>query len=554
MSESWSHASATPAAETAPASESSHTLQPRLGRLARLNARIPLRWRLALVLFGLLAVLLLGLGALVSATVETALLTNQAIALHSEMRSALSGPLGGQGRGPGSGAGLLRLTNPGATPPPLGMPSDQALTAGNQLINRLNGPGLDVTFYLSSGAPLYHVNGALTDDAPTPSLTEAQVQATLTQPQSNQDYLLVTDPSGQRQIVVALPLVEDNQTVGALALGTSTKTIDDSVALIRIILFSGIGVSLALAALLALPLMRVTLRPLEEMERTSRKIAAGDLELRLHEPEVDDEIGRLARSFNAMVDRLQGMLTRQQRFMADVSHELRTPLTAVAGSIEMMLLGAHQSEPAAGARLLRGMYSETERMRRLVEELLTLARLDEGRLAFHLEAVDAGALVATLCEESRPLVGAQTLRCAAAPDALRVRADADRLKQVLLILLDNALKYTPAGGEVTLSARRAEHEPYALISVADTGIGIAPEDAPHVFDRFYRVDASRARPQQRAGGAGLGLAIARSLVEAQNGTISLTSAPNVGTTVTVRLPLWRDAQATPTQPREPRPA
>ncbi len=416
------------------------------GRMAWFNARIPLRWRLALVMFGLLAVLLIGLGALVSATVETALLSNQAVALHGEARFALNGPQGVQGvqgRGPGGG-GPLRLVEPGVTPPPLGSPSDQALAAGDQLLSRLNGPGSDVALLSTSGAVIAHVNGNVFSSTPTALLTSAQIQAALTQPQNNQDYLLAIDPSGQRQIIVLLPVIEQNQTVAALELGAPTKTIDDSVTLTRLILYTGIAVSLALAALLALPLMRVTLRPLEDMEATSRQIAAGDLALRLHEPAVDDEMGRLARSFNAMVARLEGMITRQQRFMADVSHELRTPLTAVAGSIEMLLLGAHQADAAAGSRLLRGMYAETERMRRLVEELLTLARLDEGRLALRFEPVDAATLAAALCDEAQSLVRGQTLRCEVEPELPPVRADADRLKQALLILLDNALKFTPA--------------------------------------------------------------------------------------------------------------
>ncbi len=134
-----------------------------------------------------------------------------------------------------------------------------------------------------------------------------------------------------------------------------------------------------------------------------------------------------------------------------------------------------------------------------------------------------------------------------------MRADDDRLKQVLLILLDNALKFTPAEGSVTLHAQREADSPFIVFSVADTGVGISPEDAPHVFDRFYRVDPSRARSQQRTGGAGLGLAIARSLVEAQAGTISLTSAPDVGTTDTLRLPQWSEQPQALTPSREQHP-
>lgn len=531
---------------SAPSMPAKTQQEPRL-RLAALAARIPLRWRLALVMFGLLAVLLLGLGALVSATVENALLSNQAVALHDVARFALNGPQSGAGHnGPGIIGPDLSLVDAGETPPAIGVPSDQILNAADMITRRLSGPGTGVALLSTTGAIISQDISEVPDLSPNVTLTSAQLQTALTAVQSDQDYVLANDASGQRQIVVVLPVVEHNQTVAALQLSSPTKAIDASVALTRTILFSGIGASLALAALLAVPLMRLTLRPLEEMERVSHKIAAGDLTLRLNEPPADDEIGRVSRSFNAMVARLEGMLTRQQRFMADVSHELRTPLTALAGGIEMMLLGAHTSDPAAGARLLRSMYAETERMRRLVEELLTLARLDEGRLTLRIESVDATALVAALCEDARPLVRGQTLRCEAPSESLPVRADADRLKQALLILLDNALKFTPEGGEVTLSVKREERAPFAVFQVADTGIGITPEDIPHIFERFYRVDPARTRSQQRGGGSGLGLAIAKSLVEAHEGTISLTSAPNVGTTVIVRLPLWREQP--PTQP------
>ncbi len=533
MSDIQAHTNAPTTPATKPA--------PWMRRLTALTARIPLRWRLALVAFGLLTVLLLGLGALVSATVENALLSNQAVALHDVARFALTGPQGGAGRiGQGFGGSQFNLADAGEIPPAIGVPSDQIFTAGDMLTRRLSGPGTGVALLSTTGTVIAQDTSEVPDLSPSVTLTSAQVNTALTQAHSDQDYLLANDASGQRQIVVLLPVIEHSHTVAALMLSTPTKAIDASVALIRTILFSGIGVSLALAALLAVPLMRLTLRPLEEMESASHKIAAGDLTLRLNEPPADDEIGRLSRSFNAMVARLEGLLTRQQRFMADVSHELRTPLTALAGGIEMMLLGAHQSDPSAGARLLRSMYAETERMRRLVEELLTLARLDEGRLGLKIEPVDATALVAALCDDARPLVRGQTLRCEAPSEPLPVRADVDRLKQILLILLDNALKFTPEGGLVTLSVRGEEPAPFAVFQVADNGVGIAPEDTPHIFERFYRADPSRARPQQRTGGAGLGLAIARSLVEAHEGTISLTSAPNVGTTVTVRLPLWRE--------------
>lgn len=230
---------------------------------------------------------------------------------------------------------------------------------------------------------------------------------------------------------------------------------------------------------------------------------------------------------------IQQAFTRQQEFVADASHELRTPLTVLRSATD--LLNRHRDEPlAANGELFDDVRQEIARLERLAGDLLTLARSDFGEIALAVGEVDLASLTADVVRRMKPLAQERGVKLDhQAPDgALFLEADPDRLQQVLLILLDNALKHTPSGGQITARVRR--HGGEAVLEISDTGEGIPPEHLPRVFDRFYRVDRARSRAR---GGAGLGLAIARSLVEAHGGQLELASAPGAGTTATVRLPL-----------------
>ncbi len=223
-------------------------------------------------------------------------------------------------------------------------------------------------------------------------------------------------------------------------------------------------------------------------------------------------------------------MERQRRFTADASHELRTPLTLIRGNAE--LLSRHPDRPIREyGDVVQDIIIESDRLGRLVADLLTLARADEGRLQLALTDVDLSAMTAALVREFEPLAAAKglTLRAEIAP-GLHVRGDADRLRQLGVILLDNAVRYTQSG-VVTLRLTGAHHG--AVLSVSDTGPGIAPEHLPHIFERFYRADPARSSDQ---GGSGLGLAIARWIAEAHGGRIEVTSAPGRGSTFSVRLP------------------
>jgi two-component system, OmpR family, sensor histidine kinase CiaH len=230
---------------------------------------------------------------------------------------------------------------------------------------------------------------------------------------------------------------------------------------------------------------------------------------------------------------IQHAFQRQQEFVADASHELRTPLTVLRSATD--LLNQHRDEPLEhNGELFDDVRAEIARMERLAQDLLTLARSDTGGLELMTAPVEIAEVAAEVVRRTTPLAQSQEVQLTLRSESQgsTVEADPDRMQQVFLILIDNAIKHTPPGGRVTVQVRR--HGQSAQITVADTGTGIAPEHLPRIFDRFYRADKARSRD---GGGTGLGLAIAKMLVEAHDGQLQLSSTLGVGTQVTVSLPL-----------------
>jgi two-component system OmpR family sensor kinase len=509
----------------------------RLPSFRRLLASLPLRWRLALVSLGLLATLLISLGILISASEEQTLLTNQANALGAEASLAQAG----QGSTTQFTAAQIQAFPTMSVELASSLVSDTRQVLGQEVgVSMVSFDGRVLT-----APPPRNVDR---HNPPLPGVTLAPstVQHWLiTQP----PYLLAKDTLGQRELVVLQPIVMQDKTVASnsdpsnglvgyskalLQLSIPTTPIDHSIATTRLMLMFGILAALGIAVALTLPLINLALRPLVEMERVSARIAAGALSLRLTEPAARDEIGRLARAFNRMVARLEAAFARQKRFVADVSHELRTPLTGLGGSLEILLLGAAHDDEEATHRLMSGMYAEVERMQRLVADLLALTRLDEGRLKLRLTTVEVAPLLADICAQMQSQVHGQSLTYQVPPGLPALRGDADQLRRVLLNIVENALKFTPPGGRVELRGAN-EHQGWVTLEIQDTGAGIPPEALPHVFERFYRADPSRTRQSWQMGGSGLGLALARELVEAHGGTIAISSSVGQGTTVTLRL-------------------
>lgn len=321
---------------------------------------------------------------------------------------------------------------------------------------------------------------------------------------------------------------------GVIQVARTLNPVEAVLARVRFLLLVLVVAGLGLAAGLGILLARHALAPIERVTQVARQIAAsGDLARRVEHRGPADEVGRLAATFNEMLGRLEEAQKRlertleaQRRFVADASHELRTPLTAIRTNAEVLRAGGEALSPEDRSQALADIVSEAERLGRLVTDLLTLARADAG---FHLETgrADLDCIVGEVLRQARLL--ARGVEVEAEGRAGAVRGNADALKQLLLILTDNALKYTPAGGRVRLSARREDS--WARLEVADTGRGIDPEDLPHIFERFYRADRART-----AGGTGLGLAIARWIVDEHGGRIEVESAPGHGTVFRIFLP------------------
>jgi len=276
---------------------------------------------------------------------------------------------------------------------------------------------------------------------------------------------------------------------------------------------------------------RSALAPVDRMARTARAITAKNPGWRLDVPETGDEMQRLAETLNAMLDRLEGAFRETTRFTADASHELRTPISLIRTSSELALRRERSADEYREA--LAGILRESERTTGLVENLLTLARADAAADGLQRSAVDMCALLAEIRPSLSDLCSSKNLafELADAGQPVEAAGDAATLRRLVLILVDNAVKYTNAPGRVTVSLTAATDR--VLITVQDTGIGIGPEDLPRVFDRFYRADKARTRD---SGGAGLGLSIARWIVERHDGSIEIVSEPDHGCLVRVALP------------------
>jgi two-component system, OmpR family, sensor kinase len=272
------------------------------------------------------------------------------------------------------------------------------------------------------------------------------------------------------------------------------------------------------------------IRPIADISATAAKISAGDLSQRISTADADSELGQLAGVLNATFARLDAAFAQQRQFTADAAHELRTPVSVMLTQTQTAL--NRERSGAEYRETLEACQRSAQRMRRLIESLLELARLDAGQEPLKRMPFNLSRIVLEGVELVRPLAIERgvTIQVEAPPfDGL---GDAERMTQVITNLLTNAIQYSQPGGEVRIVARRQDG--MAVLTVADTGHGIAPEDLPHVFERFYRGDKSRAAS---SGNAGLGLAIAKAIVEAHSGTIEVASQSGVGTTFTVRLPV-----------------
>jgi signal transduction histidine kinase len=343
--------------------------------------------------------------------------------------------------------------------------------------------------------------------------------------QRGESWIEVATVEDEKLLIYSTPVVMGGQVAEIVQVARSIADQDRYLSTLRVNLLIGGGVAVVIAFGIGWVLSGAALRPIHRITQTAQAIGdERDLSRRVEYSGPNDELGQLATTFNAMLTELETAHQQQQQFMADVSHELRTPLTTLRGN-----LGLLRREPPISdedrAEVLSDMVEESERLIRLVNDLLALARAD-ARRPFHSAPIHVKPLLEDVCRQANLLDPDRTIACAPLPDVTTL-GDRDALKQVLLILMDNALKHT--AGEITVSASVVNEQ--VTMSVRDSGPGIAAERLPHIFERFYHEQGAAAGPS-----LGLGLAIAKSLVEAQGGAITVESQVGQGCTFTVSLP------------------
>ena len=352
---------------------------------------------------------------------------------------------------------------------------------------------------------------------------------------NGQDLFETAQVQEQPLLVYSRPAANQSGAIQIVQVASPIAQAQQSLNMLRLILLVGCSLATVAAFAIGWLLAGMTLQPIHRITSTARAIGAEhNFSRRVEHHGSNDEIGQLAVTFNEMLSQLESgyrqiesALESQRRFVADASHELRTPLTTVRGNVDLL-----RRQPPIDrderAEVLADTTEEVDRLIRLVNQLLVLARADAGQ-ALQREPVPLKPLLEDVYRQART-IGPHRLALAADIPDVRVLADHDALKQVLLILVDNAHVHTPADAQITLAVRLDGDD--AAISVSDTGPGIAPDVLKHVFERFYRGAVSRSGP-----GAGLGLAIARDLTEGQEGTIPVESEVGKGSAFTVTLPL-----------------
>ena len=332
---------------------------------------------------------------------------------------------------------------------------------------------------------------------------------------------------GQPASYVSLPIVFHGLPLASVQVAVSLAASYGALQLLRVLLVEGGIAGLALVALVGYLFARRAMLPVERLTSLATRISDSDLSRRLEGAHPRDEVGRLAQAFNRMLDRLEAAFARQARFVSDASHELKTPLAVISGYAELLQRWAGQ-DPQVRDEAVTTISREAARMQRLVQDLLFLARGAQG-LRLRMQGMDLGELVAETVSEAQALPHAPRV-VAETRDVVQAHADWDLLKQLLWILVDNAIKYGGETGTVHVLARKVGPRP--ALEVRDEGPGMSQEVREHAFERFYRADPARAA----GGGAGLGLAIAREIAEAHHATLEIASEPGEGTTVRCLLP------------------
>ena len=348
-----------------------------------------------------------------------------------------------------------------------------------------------------------------------------------------QDSYLETTMGSIHLRVLSVPLVvgERGRSVGTLQVATSLAVVDATQQSLLVVLVVGAIIAMAVAGVAGWFSTRQALAPLDGVTKVALQITrADDLSRRIpYNGPPQDEVGQLITAFNQTLGRLENLFNSQRRFLADVGHELRTPLTVIKGNVDLM-----QRMNSMDQESMESIVSEVDRLTRMVGDLLLLAQAESGKLPLDRRLVEMDTVLLDVMQQMRVLVKDRLKMRLGEIDQVLVCGDQDRLKQVLVNLIGNAIKYTPADGEVVVSLGKENDK--ARLTVSDTGPGIPPEDLPHIFERFYRGEKARTRGRDGKG-FGLGLSIAYWIVRSHGGNIEVNSTIEKGTTFCVWLPL-----------------
>ena len=338
--------------------------------------------------------------------------------------------------------------------------------------------------------------------------------------------------------LLTFPVLEHGRLLDIVQVGASLEPIDETMDELGLILFTFLPLALLALSFGGWFLAGRALSPVVRITRTVNRINAENLNQRLPVEDCRDEITQLAETFNSMLARLEDSFRRIKQFSGDASHELRTPLTILKGETEVALRWA--KEPEEFRKMLESNLEEIDRMSRIIENLLLLAKSEAGQLPLEKKKFSLSDLLQELYLQGTTLGEPRRIDVALHLDVneeIYLWGDELRIRQTFLNLISNGIKYNTAGGRLDISLALDNRD--AVVSIADTGIGIPPEHLPHIFDRFYRIDKARNREE---GGTGLGLAIVKWIVEVHEGKISVRSEPGEGSTFTVRLPLLGPSQ------------
>lgn len=332
--------------------------------------------------------------------------------------------------------------------------------------------------------------------------------------------------------VITMPVIQDGNLINLVQVGTSLEAVQETLGNLKIFLFTAVPSVLIFAASFARFMARRALKPISRIIDTAREIGQGqELSKRIPVLKIKDELGQLALTFNEMMNRLENSFKQMRQFSSDASHELRTPLTVLKGQNELIL--SKPRKPEEYQEVIVSNLEEINYMSKVLEDLFLLSKSDENQVNLDCRLLDLKPLVEEICKHADVLAGEKNIKIVIAfLEAVQIKGDEVRLRQMVWNILQNGIKYTQCGGELKISLQN-EGE-FALLTIQDTGIGIPEEDLGFIFNRFYRVDKARSKDE---GGSGLGLSICRQIAKAHKGTIDVESKLGVGTRFKIRLPL-----------------